>query len=169
MITYTDTSFLLKLVVDDEEGIEAAQRLWFDSDHLVCAEIGYVEARAALAAAHRSGRFDAEGLDVAKAAFDDLWAQLDLVPVTTALLAAAGDIAEREGLRGYDAVHLTAAIETKATVMASADRQLLAAAARHGIDTADPTTSPRNDDERGGTQDALPARHDPDQIRQADL
>lgn len=142
MITYTDTSFLLKLVVDDEDGIEIAQRLWLDSDYLVCAEIGYVEARAALAAAHRSGRLDADALAVAKAGCDDLWAQLDRVPVTTALLATAGDTAERESLRGYDAVHLTAAIEARATVMATADRQLLAAAARSGIDTADPTTSP---------------------------
>ncbi len=28
-----------QLVVDDEEGIEAAQGLWLDSDYLVCAEI----------------------------------------------------------------------------------------------------------------------------------
>lgn len=145
MITYTDTSFLLKLVVDDEEGIAAAQRLWLDSDYLVCAEIGYVEARAALAAAHRSGRFDVDGLAVAKVGFDDLWAQLDRVSLTTALLGAACDTAEREGLRGYDAVHLTAAIEANATVMASADGQLLAAAARNGIDTADPTRPPGSD------------------------
>lgn len=146
MITYADTSLLLKLVVDDEEGIEAAQRLWLDSDYIVCAEIGYVEGRAALAAAHRSGRLDAEGLEVAKAGFDDLWAQVDRVPLTASLLAAAGDTAERERLRGYDAVHLQAAIATNATVIASADRQLLAAAARNGIDTADPTTAPTNDD-----------------------
>ena len=50
---------LLKLLVDDEVGGDAAERLWIDSDYLVCAEIGYAEARAALAAAHRNARITA--------------------------------------------------------------------------------------------------------------
>ena len=144
MITYTDTSFLLKLLVDDEDGIEAAQRLWLESDYVVCAEIGYVEARAALATAHRGGRLDAEGSTIAKAGLEDLWAQIDRVRLTTALLFAAGDTAEREGLRGYDAVHLSAAIQSGATTMATSDHQLLAAAARNGLETADPNMSPES-------------------------
>ena len=67
MITYIDTSVLLKLLVDDEVGSDAAQRLWLESDFVVCAEIGYAEARAALAAARRAGRLDADGLSIAKA------------------------------------------------------------------------------------------------------
>jgi len=137
LITYLDTSVLLKLLLDDEDGIEAAQRLWFDSDFVVCAEIGYVEARAALAAAHRAERIDGGGLAVAKDGLDGLWSQIDFVPLTTALLLAAGEVAEQESLRGYDAVHLTAAIHADATVMATADRKLLAAAVRNRLDTAD--------------------------------
>ena len=56
MIAYVDTSVMLKLLVDDEVGGDAAQRLWLDADYLVCAEIGYVEARAALAKHRRRQR-----------------------------------------------------------------------------------------------------------------
>lgn len=142
MITYVDTSLLLKLILDDEEGCASAERLWVDSDHLVSAEIGYVEARAALAAAGRAGRIPSDGLDAANTALGDLWAQVDRVPITAALIADAGDIAQREALRGYDAVHLAAAMRAKAGVMATGDQALLAAAARNGMDTADPTVAP---------------------------
>jgi len=142
VITYVDTSVLLKLLVDDEIGMEAAQRLWLESDFVVCAEFGYAEARAALAAARRSGRLDADGLSTAKAQFATLWAQVDVVPVATALVLAAGDLAEVEGLRGYDAVHLAAALASQATVVASADTQLLAAAQRHQIDVSNPLEPP---------------------------
>ena len=138
MITYVDTSVLLKLLVDDERSTDAAQRLWLESDFVVCAEIGYAEARAALAAARRSGRLDTDGLSIAKAGLAALWAQLDLVPVTTALILVAGDLAEAEGLRGYDAVHLAAALAAQATVVATADTQLLEAARRRQIDVSNP-------------------------------
>jgi uncharacterized protein len=138
VITYIDTSVLLKLLVDDEVGASAAQRLWLDSDFVLCAEIGYAEALAALAAARRGGRLDAAGLSIAKAELTTLWTQLDVVPVTTALVLAAGDLAESEGLRGYDAVHLAAALAGQATVVATADSQLLAAAHRRKLDVANP-------------------------------
>ena len=136
---------LLKLLVDDEAGGDAAQRLWLESDFVVCAEIGYAEARAALAAARRAGRLDAAGLSIAKDELNALWAQVDVVPVTNALVLAAGDLAEAEGLRGYDAVHLAAALTGLATVFATADTQLLAAAQRHQLDISNPsnpTTTP---------------------------
>lgn len=138
MITYVDTSVLLELLVDDDIGTDAAERLWLESDFVVCAEIGYAEARAALAAARRGGRLDADGLSTAKAELNTLWAQVDVVPFTTALVLVAGDLAEVEGLPGYDAVHLAAALAGQATVVASADTQLLAAAQRHQIDVSNP-------------------------------
>jgi hypothetical protein len=48
-------------------------------------------------------------------------------------------LAEAERLRGYDAVHLAAAIEIGADVVASSDHDLLRAADRARIHTADPT------------------------------
>ena len=139
MITYVDTSVVLKLLVDDELGGDAAERLWLDSDYVVCAEIGYAEARAALAAVHRNARLSTRSYATARAELEGLWAQVEVVVLTTALIRTAGDLAESERLRGYDAVHLAAGIAAGATVFASADDRLLAAARRHRLATSNPT------------------------------
>lgn len=65
-----------------------------------------------------------------------------MVPVTTELVHAAGDLAEVEGLRGYDAVHLVAAIAAQVTVVATADTKLLDAARRRHFDVSNPLQSP---------------------------
>lgn len=129
---------LVKLLVDDEEHRPDAERIWLEANHVVCAEIGYVEARAALASALRGGRLGRAAMRAAKGEFEALWDQVNVVAVDTALVRAAGDIAERDGLRGYDAVHLAAAVTVSATLVASADRQLLAAARSRGFAVAQP-------------------------------
>ena len=47
-------------------------------------------------------------------------------------------LTESQGLRGYDAVHLAAAVETRADVLTSADAKLCAAAAELGMNVANP-------------------------------
>lgn len=92
MITYVDTSVLLRLLVDDEAVTDAAERLWLESTYVVCAEIGYAEARAALASMHRNGRLDDGSLRTARVQLDALWEQIDVVAVTTEIVHAAGDL-----------------------------------------------------------------------------
>ena len=138
MITYIDTSVILQLLIDDERGGDAAERVWLNSDYVVCAEIGYTEARAALAAAHRNARMSTRSLAWAKAELEGLWAQVDVVVVNTVLIRSAGVLAESEKLRGYDAVHLAASLTSGAMVLASADDRLLAAARRHRLATSNP-------------------------------
>ncbi len=138
MIAYFDTSMLVKLLVDDEAYRPDAERVWLAADHVACAEIGYVEARAALAAAHRGERLDAAEMHTAKTQLEALWDQLSVVAVDTTLVRAAGDIADIDGLRGYDAVHLAAAVAVRATVVASADRQLVRAARSRGFAVVQP-------------------------------
>ena len=138
MIAYFDTSMLVKLLVDDEAYRAEAERIWLEADHLTCAEVGYVETRAALAAARRGGRLDDAYLRVAQDQFETLWEQINVVAVDTALVRAAGDIAELDGLGGYAAVHLAAAVAVRATVVASADRQLIRAARNRGFGVAQP-------------------------------
>jgi len=138
LITYFDTSILTKLLIDDEAYRPESERLWLDSDYVVCAEIGYVEARAALAAARRHDRLDAAASRIAQNELERLWEQVSIVVVDTALVRAAGDVAERDRLRGYDAVHLAAAITGQVTVVATADRQLVEAARRRGLGVAGP-------------------------------
>jgi predicted nucleic acid-binding protein len=116
-----------------------SERLWIESDFAVCAEIGYAEARAALAAVRRTERLSAAALRSAKAELELLWEQLSVVVVDTELVRAAGDLAEHDALRGYDAVHVAAAIAGQVSVVASADRQLVAAARRRGFAVAEPS------------------------------
>lgn len=139
MITYFDTSILMRLLIEDEAFGAESERLWAESEFAVCAEIGYVEARSALAAVRRSKRLTAAGLRTAKDSLELLWQQMTVVVIDAELVRAAGDLAEHEGLRGYDAVHLAAAIAGQVTVVASADRQLVAAARRRGFAVAAPS------------------------------
>ena len=142
MITYFDTSALLKLLVDDEMGTANVEQLWQASTIVVCAEIGYVEARAALAAATRARRLTAAAWRAARVSLDSAWAQLEVVPVTTALVRDAAEVAESNGLRGYDAVHLAAALIIPADTFVSGDNQLCSAAASHNLHIANPNSPP---------------------------
>jgi uncharacterized protein len=138
VITYFDTSILMKLLIDDEAFRAESERLWVESEFAVCAEIVYAEARAALAAVRRNERLTAGALRIAKAELELLWEQVSVVVVDTELVRAAGEVAERDALRGYDAVHLAAAIAGRVSVVASADRQLVEAARGRGFAVAEP-------------------------------
>jgi uncharacterized protein len=62
---------------------------------------------------------------------------MDAIEVTAALAQSAGDLAEVHGLRGYDAVHLAAAVLIAADVVVSADAELLRAAIASGLAVID--------------------------------
>lgn len=138
MITYVDTSALVKLLVADEPGTAEVEQLWIASTSVVCCELGYVEARAALAAVVRARRITSAASRIARQTLDDVWAQLDVVPVTTALIRHAADLAEADGLRGDDAIHLAAALVVPVSTFASSDLRLCAAARRHGLNVSNP-------------------------------
>jgi hypothetical protein len=140
VITYVDTSVLIKVLVD-EPGTDQARRLWSVAEELASVTLVAVEARAALAAARRGRRLTPARYRRAVANLGDLLDRLDLVGVGDELIEQAGDLAESAALRGYDAVHLAGALLVEASVMASADRDLCAAAERHGLHIADPTVA----------------------------
>ncbi|HVM53770.1 MAG TPA: type II toxin-antitoxin system VapC family toxin [Acidimicrobiales bacterium] len=142
MITYVDTSTLLKLVVE-EAGSDSAALIWDSADALASVGLVVVEARAALAAAHRAGRLTDEQHHAAKREIAALVDELHLVDVTAGLIETASDLAEAEGLRGYDAVHLAGALFVGASILTSADDSLSAAASRQGLHVADPLNAPQ--------------------------
>lgn len=137
MITYIDTSVLIKLLIA-EQGTDAARHLWSNADNLAAVSLVAVEARAALAAAQRAERLTTRQHHRSRTGLYELLDQLDLITVTDSLVDRAGDLAETAQLRGYDAVHLAAALLVGATVMASADQALCDAAGRHGLHVANP-------------------------------
>jgi hypothetical protein len=135
--TYVDTSTLIKLLID-EAGSDRAGEIWDREPSLVSVALVEVEARSALAAANRADRLTDGEHRRAKRALPRFLGQMDLVGVTTELVSAAAHLAEREALRGYDAVHLAAALLADAEVLTSADARLLDAASRRGLLVADP-------------------------------
>jgi predicted nucleic acid-binding protein len=62
------------------------------------------------------------------------------VQLGSALLAHAEEPAEREALRGYDAVHLASALLVGADVLVTADRALIEAGRRRGLTVIDART-----------------------------
>lgn len=137
MITYVDTSVLLKLIID-EDGSDRAALIWSAADAVASVSLIVVEARAAIAAAGRGRRLTGTQQRAAVAEVETLLRALHLIPVTDRLVWAAAELADADGLRGYDAVHLAAALEIGATVLSSADTALCAAADRHGLHVANP-------------------------------
>jgi predicted nucleic acid-binding protein len=137
LITYVDTSSLLKLLIE-ESGSERAGMLWDTADALASVALVVVEARAALAAAARGSRLTPAEHAEAKAELSVLVDELSIVAITDGLIGHAAELAEGEMLRGYDAVHLAAALTIGAEVLTSADIALCAAAERHGLHVANP-------------------------------
>lgn len=137
MTTYVDTSSLLKLLVE-EEGSEQAALIWDATDFIASVGLVEVEARAALAAAERDHRITRSQHRAATADLALLLDELAIVEVTQDVLRHAADLAEEEALRGYDAVHLAAAIAVEAEILTSADESLCAAAVRCGLHVANP-------------------------------
>jgi len=137
LITYFDTSTLIKLIVD-EEGSDRAELIWQCGGSVVSVSLIVVEARAALASAVRGNRLSADQFQAAKTELAAFVADLHLVEVTEELIERAALLAETESLRGYDAVHLAAALFVGASVLTSADRALCEAAERQGMHLADP-------------------------------
>jgi uncharacterized protein len=140
VIAYVDTSAFVPLLVA-EPSTAMAQRLWSEADRVVAVSPLYAEARAALARAGRLGRITDDQLVHVVNALDGLYDQLDVVHPDDALVRHAGDLAERQALRGYDAVHLAAAHRISGAdddvVVIAGDRALLDAAHATGLAVAD--------------------------------
>jgi predicted nucleic acid-binding protein len=137
VIAYFDTSAVVPLVVA-EPGSPRAIALWGEADRVVSVRLVSVEGRAALAQAHRLGRITARGLRDAVASLLERCDELDVVEVDRELVAVAGELAERHRLRGYDAVHLAAALRVRDPdlVVVAGDDALVRAAHDAGIATA---------------------------------
>ncbi|HEY0640458.1 MAG TPA: type II toxin-antitoxin system VapC family toxin [Pseudonocardiaceae bacterium] len=137
-MVYLDTSAVVPLVVA-ETASDFCRELWDSADAVVTCRLTYVEAAAALAQAERLGRVEPPQRRAALSLLDRLWPEFDIVEVDDSLVRAAADVALRQALRGYDAVHCAAAVQLDAPdlVAASGDRKLLAAWRSLRLATAD--------------------------------
>lgn len=111
-----------------------ADELWDAAELKIASELIYPEARAALAAASRAGRIDQPGLRRAVSDLEAATSSMLLVGVDETLAREAGQLAEEQALRGYDAVHLATVLNAKdpELVVVTWDRDLAGAALRRG-------------------------------------
>ena len=110
MILYLDTSALVKLYVEEVDSEKVTT--WVGDAYAVATSlIAYVEARAAFARGWREGVLTGAQLRRVVSSFDEDWARYTAIAITDALVRRAGGLAQRHRLRGYDAIHLAAALE----------------------------------------------------------
>lgn len=136
MILYLETSGLVKLFIEEEAS--EAVRDWVAQARVVAtSRVAFAEAMAALARRYREGDLTGEGFTAARRALAGQWQNLAVVNLNE---IAAGSLAVRHGLRGFDAIHLAAALDLLAGVrgipvnFASFDRSLAAAARDEGLE-----------------------------------
>lgn len=130
MIYYLDTSALLKIFMpEDESGIVAA---WLaETDKILTSRVTHAEVCAGLARRHHQGRITKEQFASACLALDQQWQVFRAVEVDE---LAAGKLAIKHVIRGFDSVQLAAALEARAkagedsVVFCSFDKRQAAAA-----------------------------------------
>jgi predicted nucleic acid-binding protein len=137
VIAYFDTSAIVPLIIEEATS-DTCRRLWNEATRVASVRLLYPETRAALARAERMGRLTGGQLTNAVDELDSLIEQFDIIEVSTDIARAAGELAQRFGLRGYDAVHLSAGLAMNDTdvVFVTGDHDLAAAARAAGIATA---------------------------------
>ena len=110
MTPYLDTSSLIKLYVS-KAGADLIRQLVNEAAVVATSVIAYAETGAALARLRREGELTASNFTSAKREFEGQWPTFVTLEATDSLCRAAGELAERYGLRGYDSVHLASFAE----------------------------------------------------------
>ncbi|WOH19758.1 type II toxin-antitoxin system VapC family toxin [Paenarthrobacter sp. GOM3] len=128
MIIYTDTSAILKLVVEEPESEALAAHLYdvqAAGGHLVTSMLLYTELHCA--ARRRNLPFDQ---------VNNVLTGINLIDVTRSDLMYASALPGQ--LRSADAIHLATAIRLQADALVAYDQELLLAAKESGLMTASP-------------------------------
>jgi predicted nucleic acid-binding protein len=102
---YVDTSSLVKLYVT-EAGSDVVRQLVGDAKVVATSVVAYAETRAALARLRREKVLTASKMASAKSEFEEQWPTYLTLEATDSLCRAAGELAERYSLRGFDSIHL---------------------------------------------------------------
>lgn len=137
MILYLDTSSLVKLYIE-EEGSRMVKRQVSEAEAVATSNVAYAEARAAFARKHRERGLSEEEYRHVVDDFRGEWGAYLVIDVSEAVIALAGDLAERHDLRGFDAIHLASALVLRDKMQSSvafscADERLQAAAEAEGL------------------------------------
>jgi uncharacterized protein len=140
VILYVDTSTLVKLYVPEPES-GAVQALMGSAQVAAVSLIAFAEARAAFARKRRERAVNPKDYRRIVREFDDDWDHYFVVDMTEPLVKRAAQLADKHGLRGYDAIQLSSAIVLReqsgeAVSFCCFDGRLLRASRREGLKPA---------------------------------
>jgi predicted nucleic acid-binding protein len=107
---YLDTSSLIKLYVT-EAGSDVVRQLVGEASVVATSVVAYAETRAALARLRREGVLTGSKRALAKRQFEEQWPTYLTLDATDSLCRAAGELAEKYRLRGFDSIHLASFAE----------------------------------------------------------
>jgi predicted nucleic acid-binding protein len=137
MIVYADTSALVKLFVV-EENSQATQDMFRQAQVVGTGLLTQAELSAALARGARRGLFSREEALEARRQLATVWPTWIHITLDDRLVSRAAALAWDHGLRGYDAVHLAAALTWQERIaspiaLATFDLELWKAARQIGL------------------------------------
>ena len=147
-IYYFDTSALIKLYID-EQGSDWVQAIYdIRSEKIIIAKIGIVETAAALTRRERMREISSElQKSLYSKMLEDTNSRFQVMAVSDEIIYSAAALTQRHPLRGYDAVHLAAALEinryfelnrTTPLTFVSADEKLCQSASAEALKTENP-------------------------------
>lgn len=139
MIAYLDSSVLVKRYAR-ERGSAAVERLILEAEMAGTVLVARAEVAAALGKAARTHALTEREASRALQLFRAQWAELAHVQVTDILVSKADSLAWEYGLRGFDSVHLAAALIWQEAIgepvtVATFDQQLWEAGQKVGVAT----------------------------------
>ena len=139
---YADSSVIVKRYYD-EKGSQLVRDRWTAPGRVFTSRVAYAEVHAALARKRRDGGISASQLRSAASAFETEWLAYDQVWVDDATLAEVRRLVRRHALRGFDAIHLSAALWLQSQLGAKlefwvSDERLEAAALRERLTVVNP-------------------------------
>ncbi|MCD6290362.1 MAG: type II toxin-antitoxin system VapC family toxin [Anaerolineae bacterium] len=137
MIVYADTSALVKLFVR-EEGTEETREMLQDAQIMGTGLLTRVELVAALARGARRGYLSVNEAEEARRRLQEAWESWVRIAMDDTVVSRAEEVAWTWGLRGYDAVHLAAALVWQEGIghpitLATFDKELWKAARGAGL------------------------------------
>lgn len=140
MILYLDTSSIVKLYIE-EAGTDAVRRWAGEAEVLATCRIAYPELISALNRRLRGGDISRKEFRLLIDGFSKEWADFAIIDFDE---IEAGHLAEKYGLRGFDAIHLSALKLLKdrdnhiSLAFSSFDKELNRAAASDGFTVLTP-------------------------------
>lgn len=137
MNLYLDTSALIKRYINEPETENV--RAWIKTANIITAGIlTRAETAAGLTCLHHRGVITQEDYRLALESFHLDWTGYQRIPINEELIARADFLACQHGLRGYDAVHLAAALTWQESLMAPVslvtyDQELSSSSKKSGL------------------------------------